>query len=160
MTLTRFALRDFGGHLVATVHARSYAQASALAEQTGLPVNELEDVGPSTATQPRVEPTVTQYLLTLPDAPDNLDEDPTPLSRLLHDLDQQGRVHGFMQDGATLYHLLQLDGAADVQALLHLAHQEHPGATLGGAVISWPTDPLQHAVLQTGGLHVRTGPWA
>lgn len=136
--LTRYTIRDFSGAATATVHARSYAHAARLAERAGLPIAELEDAGPSAATEAGAQVEVTRYLLTLPETPINLDDDPTPLSHRLHDLDRRGRVLCFAQDGGTIFHLLQLDSATDAQALLHLAQQECSGAHLQGAVTTWP----------------------
>lgn len=158
--LTRYTIRDLSGAATATVHARSYAHAARLAERAGLPIAELEDTGPSAATEAGAQVEVTRYLLTLPETPINLDDDPTPLSHRLHDLDQRGRVLCFAQDGGTIFHLLQLDSATDAQALLHLAQQECSGAHLQGAVTTWPSGPQVHQVLHAEGLHIRTGTWA
>ena len=159
MPMTRFAVRDFAGDTVAIIHAHSYTHASRLAERAGLPVSEIEDSGPSAATVAHAEVKVRRYLLTLPDSPLNLDDDPTPLTERLQDLNRQGGVQGFAQDGSTIYHLLQLANAAAADELLCLAQQECAGASLQAAVMTWPADPQRHDALHVEGLHVRTGPW-
>lgn len=83
MPMTRFAVRDFAGDTVATIHAHSCTHASRLAERAGLPVSQIEDSGPSAATAAHAEVRVRRYLLTLPDTPHNLEDDPTPLSERL-----------------------------------------------------------------------------
>jgi hypothetical protein len=154
-SLTRSAVRDFAGDTVAVIHARSYTQASSLAARDGLPVNELEDCGPSHADTARVERTPEQYVLVLPETPINLDDDPTPLSGRLHELDGQGHVLAFAEDGGTISHLLRLKAQA-AQEVLHLAQHECPGASLLDAATTRPTDPQQYAPLQAEGVHVRT----
>ncbi len=153
--LTRYTIRDFSGAATATVHACFSAHAARLVERAGLPIAALEDTGPSAATEAGAQVEVTRYLLTLLETPINLDDDPTPLSHRLHDLDQRGRVLCFAQDGGTIFHLLQPDSATDAQALLQ--QQECSGAHLQGAVPMCPSGPQ---VLHAEGLHICTGTWA